>query len=382
MSNKEIKKAFFCEDKGLNFSALKVWQEIHAKEPTAFVKIRYANQLSVCGYFSKSIALFAKIDLRRVSKDLWYMKHQYLGTHFLRIGNIKSARSHYLKSLQYKNDSTVPYVFLAKSLVLENTHDESIRVLESALHKKGDIDEVCYNLARRLVIKGNCALALKYIEESLNIDPNYDLAQSFRNDLVYYISLENVEMTIVEAVEMANECEEKGMNFSAMRLLETVLLKQPTEYRKFLYANQLRLCGYFNKAEEAFLQVKLHKIPNNKRFIYYNYLSQLYYDKYNWNKAEHEIKKCFKYESTTTEVYLDYVKFLFKKEKHEEIILFLTKLIDKYEANSEIYYNMAVSALSLDKIELALEYVNLCIEKDISYPNAHTLKEDIIILRS
>jgi tetratricopeptide (TPR) repeat protein len=380
MNPNKLDKAFQYEIEGLNFAALKMWEGIYAEQSTDFVKIRYANQLSACGYFSKARALFAEVDLRRTTRTLWYMKHQYLAQHFLRIGNLERAQFYFTRSLQLRDDSTVPYVLLSNCLMAKQTTDEAIHILESALSKPGDTDEVAYNLARAWMRKGDALTASKYVMQSLRASPDYDLAISLQTDITYYQTLETMDSPAL--LDKVSYCEANEMNYSAMRLWKMIWSKESTQYHQLRYADQLRLGGFFEAAEKLLLQMDIDKILERKRFIYHLYLSQVYYEQYNWTKAVREIKKCFKYKPTPKEVYLEYVKFLALKEQHTALHSWLITAVNEGHGDSEMYYQLSISALHLKQTELALKYIQCCIDKDNNYHNAHTLLKDILLISS
>jgi tetratricopeptide (TPR) repeat protein len=384
--NNFFEKAFKYAQQGLNFSALNFLKEVYQKEKSPFAKMKYAHQLSECGYFSLSTKVFAEIDMEQLPKSLWYMKYQYEGHHFLKIGEMAKAKKAYLKSLSYRDDSTVPYVFASIACAYEKTQEEAIKILQSGLGKEGDKDEVCYLLAKLYLINGDVNLALKYLNQSLEITPDYEIAQLLKDDLFFCKTFDNIEFkentSIENLIELAKKCEEDGKDFSAMSLWQIILLRKPSDFVKFRLGDQLRLCGNLNEAEKMFLQVKVNKIPINHRFLYYIYLSQLYYDRFDWYKALRTIEKTLKYKSNSVEAYILYASILSKQEKNEEAITFLQKGLTIYGINSESYYFMAVNSMIIGDIDSTLKYINCSLEAEPNHDLVHILKKDVLTARS
>ena len=68
-------------------------------------------------------------------------------------------------------------MFLAAALSRKSKLDEVEEVLNEALNKEGDIDEVNYNLSLNYARKGNFNEAITKMRNCIKIDPNFDNAQ-------------------------------------------------------------------------------------------------------------------------------------------------------------------------------------------------------------
>lgn len=181
-------------EKHFNFSALIISQKILEKEPTEYNKFRHADQLRLCGFLSEAQKMYNQIDVDRIPKKGKGNYFRYLGQFFMDCGKWKKAEEAFKKSLDLDDTSTIPYVFLAGALLPLGKNEEAIYYLKLALDKEGDIDEVYYNLATRMAIKGQMESALEFINQCIEIDPNYPNAENIRKDILEYLSIREIEI--------------------------------------------------------------------------------------------------------------------------------------------------------------------------------------------
>jgi tetratricopeptide (TPR) repeat protein len=182
------------ENKNLHISALTLWEKIIEKKSKEFYLFRYADLLRLCGFFSKAEGLLLSINENTIPVKYQYNYFLYLGQLYKDWGRLKEAKNAFLKSINLNPDLTVPYIFLSSVLMDESDVDEAISYLKIALTKDGDIDEVNYNIARRLVIKGEMLEALNAINECLKIDSEFPDAEDFKNDIIKYFEIKNIEI--------------------------------------------------------------------------------------------------------------------------------------------------------------------------------------------
>lgn len=184
-----LKNIYKLEDKNYNFAAVKMWEKVLEYDPKVFNQLRYADNLRLCGFFSKAEKVLQSIDIEEIPKDYKYNYFIYLGDLYKDQGKFYQAQNNYLRAVQLNPNSTIPYVFLSSVLIEDKDLDEAIKYLKIALTKEGDIDEVNYNLAKRLAIKGEFERALIAITDCLKDDPNYPNAKDFKNDLVEFLKI-------------------------------------------------------------------------------------------------------------------------------------------------------------------------------------------------
>jgi len=107
------------------------------------------------------------------------------------IGNTRLAKQQLLACLDFDICDTVPYVFLASILKPDRDNAEAVYYLTLTLDKEGDIDEIYYNLATRLAIKGDMHKALDANNKCLSIDQQYPDALNVKKDLENYIVMKD-----------------------------------------------------------------------------------------------------------------------------------------------------------------------------------------------
>jgi tetratricopeptide (TPR) repeat protein len=178
-----IKMADYYYDKGMAFSALRCWELIVGLEPTPYHCYRYADQLRLCGKYERSEEVFLQIEVEQIPERWQHLYYSRFGQLYADQGKFDKARVLFEKFVLLDDKSTVPFIFLASTFQGESMNDKGISILESALNKVGDIDEVCYNLANRFAIKGEFLTALNFIERCLSIDPNFPNAVNVKMDI-------------------------------------------------------------------------------------------------------------------------------------------------------------------------------------------------------
>ena len=186
-----------------------------------------------------------------------------------------------------------------------------------------------------------------------------------------------MNIDIEAALEKVRFYEENDMVFSAMYLWEKIVRLETTEYRKFKYADALRLCGYFLKSKEIFLSVQPGNIPAQYRYIYFLYFGQLYMDMGDIKMAKASFLQCLDYENCDTVPYIFLSNLLNKEDDNWEAIYYLKTALDKEGDTDEVYYNLAFRLAIIKDFEGALKAINQCLYLSPDYPNALALQSDI-----
>lgn len=186
---KNLQLIYELEDKEYNFSALFLWEEVLKNNDKEFYQFRYADTLRLCGFFSKAEEVLLSIDINNVPIENRGNYFMYLGQIYKDQGQLDLAKSAFEKAIEFNPNSTIPYVFLNSVLLEDKYIDEAIAILQTALTKDGDIDEVNYNLARLFIRRGEVNEALSAIDRCLKLDPHYPNANELRNDLLNYSQL-------------------------------------------------------------------------------------------------------------------------------------------------------------------------------------------------
>lgn len=179
------------QDEDLNFAALVLWKKLISEDLSEYEKFRYADALRLCGHYSESLLIFAQINPELVPSKYKYLLYLNLGSLYMDMGQNDNAKNELKKCLAFKESDTVPYVYYAVLLMREGNNQESINVLEQALSKKGDLDEVYYNLASNYAIIGNFPMALECVTKCLNIDEDYFNGNVLKKDILIAIEMSN-----------------------------------------------------------------------------------------------------------------------------------------------------------------------------------------------
>jgi len=187
-----LQKINFYEENDMWFSAMLLWEKVMALDPNDGRRFRYANALRLCGFFVKAEEIYGQINVHELLPGRQYLYHLYLGQLYIDMKDVMRAKEELLACMEYESCDTVPYVFLAGILSPNTANAEAIYYLKMALDKEGDIDEVYYNLAYRLAIKGDFEGALDAINNCLAINIDYGNATQLRADIVNYLASRHV----------------------------------------------------------------------------------------------------------------------------------------------------------------------------------------------
>jgi tetratricopeptide (TPR) repeat protein len=165
------------------FSSASVWKKIIKTQPTAFNLLQYADQLRLSGNRIKAKKIIKKIEINDIPDDYKFVFHIKKGRIYQDEGKINKAIKSLKKSIKVGTEETYPYIFLATLLSKQSQLNKVEKILQKALNKQGDIDEVYYNLSTNYARKGDFKAAIEAMKACLNIDPNYsEAARSFLKD--------------------------------------------------------------------------------------------------------------------------------------------------------------------------------------------------------
>jgi tetratricopeptide (TPR) repeat protein len=184
MNRNELNRLFIeLEDQDFSFSTLIILREILKIENSEYNRFKVADQLRCCGYYTESLKIYKSINVKKIPSE--YLKNFYLyyAQLFHDMGDYKNAKKYYVICIKNGINDTMPFIFLSSIYLKEQKIKDAIQILKSAINKKGDIDEVFFNLGAKYAILGKNNIAIKYLKKCLQIDSNYPNAQNLINDL-------------------------------------------------------------------------------------------------------------------------------------------------------------------------------------------------------
>jgi len=170
------------DDKDWSFSSAKAWEKVVEENPKPFNKIQYVDQLRLSGNYFKAKEVIESIEMNEIPDQYKFVYFIRKGMLYEDQGEIKKAIECFRKSVEFQNDETYPFIFLGTALSKISELDEAEMVLEKALDKEGDLDEVNYNLSLNFARKGNFIEAIRKMKDCLNIDPHFPNAKIWLED--------------------------------------------------------------------------------------------------------------------------------------------------------------------------------------------------------
>ena len=190
-------------------------------------------------------------------------------------------------------------------------------------------------------------------------------------------NIKTLEMKLSDAKTRFKELSRLDLEYSALDLGEKIFICEPSEYNKFNYADQLRLCGFFPKSESIFNQIDVDKIPKNHKCLYFLFLGQLYMDQGKWKKSEEALIKSIELDNSSTVPFVFLATVFSKQGKNKKAINYLEKALSKEGDVDEVCYNLATRYAIEGDIETSIKHIKRCLELDPSYPNAKELIVDL-----
>lgn len=183
------------ENLDFHFSNLIINKKLFELEPSEFNKFKLADQFRLVGDFNTSLKLYKSIKVNQIPQSFKPYFYFYFAQLYYDFGNWKNAKLYLYKSIELRINDTAPHIYLSIILMNEGNINESIKVLKIAKRKKGDLDEVYFNLAAKFAILKDMRNALKYINLCLKEDPHFPKAKSFLNDIKNYINYSKVKQS-------------------------------------------------------------------------------------------------------------------------------------------------------------------------------------------
>lgn len=188
------KKINYYLDNNWFFSAMLYCEKLVNKDNSQLSRFQYADVLRLCGFFSKSEAIFMQIDIEDIPDNYKYIYHLYFARLLMDMNKVEEAKNQLKTCMEFENCDTSPYIYMADLLRDEKNNDEAIFFLQKALEKQGDTDEVYYNLATRYANKGNINMAIKMINNCLDLDPSYPNAMNMKKDFQEFQAIQNLSI--------------------------------------------------------------------------------------------------------------------------------------------------------------------------------------------
>lgn len=181
------------DNKDWAFSSTYVWQKIVEENPTNFNLAQYSDQLRLSGNYLKALQIFNKIEINKIPQGKKYLYHVLKGRIYQDKGELGNAIACFRESVKLEPNNTYPYIYLGTSLSTLSELEDAKNVLENALEKEGDIDEVNYNLSLIYARQSDFEKAIALMEDCLEIDPEYPNAKVWLDDFKNMIRMLNNE---------------------------------------------------------------------------------------------------------------------------------------------------------------------------------------------
>lgn len=169
-------------EKDWSFSSAFAWEKVVNENPTPFHLIQYVEQLRLSGNYFEAEKVMEKIKTDEIPDKYRFVFYIRKGKLHEDQGQIDEAILSYRTSIDLKIDDTYPYIFLASALLKKSRLTEAEEVLVEALNKKGDIDEVHYNLSFVYARKGDFIQAIASMKECLKLDATFPNARTWLDD--------------------------------------------------------------------------------------------------------------------------------------------------------------------------------------------------------
>jgi len=178
----------YCKSNGYDASALEVIRVLlqHQPDSDRLLVIRLAKCLMSLGRYKEAETIAS--NLNNVPHGKEWLVDLLWGDIFYWSRNFEKADERYNRAIAAKNDTTVAYVYLARSMETQGRFKEALTLLSEAETRVGDLDEVFFH-------KGLCHRALEQYEDAhkefsraLAVDPNYHEAKECADDIRYLLS--------------------------------------------------------------------------------------------------------------------------------------------------------------------------------------------------
>lgn len=171
------------------FAALALFPGLLATDSSVHRKLKYADTLRLCGYFRESLECFTSIYQGGISGTGRYYYHLLLARLYMDTGENEKAIEELIHCVASPDADTVPFIYLSSLLSTKQKYTDCVALLQQALEREGDIDEVWYNIAGAYANLGQFSKALDAIEKCIALDSGYPNAVTMRSDITERIRL-------------------------------------------------------------------------------------------------------------------------------------------------------------------------------------------------
>ena len=176
--------------------------------------------------------------------------------------------------------------------------------------------------------------------------------------------------------QWAVECDDNEWPFSSAFSWEKAVEANPNAFNLLQFADQLRHCGHYAKAEEIIDKINVEDIPSDYRFSYYVKKGLLFQDQGKTENAIGEFKKSIEAGTDQTYPYIFLAVQLSMKGRLDEAEYALLQALDKEGDIDEAYYNLSTTYARKGNFEKAITAMQECLKLDPNYSNAKTFLED------
>ena len=149
----------------------------------------YADALRRVGRNRDAHHVHDSIDPSTVPEEKRWLVDLYRGQLYHDEGRYPQAESHFRSAITHHQSTTVPWVYLAASLVRQEKFEDAIAVLAGAVELEGDRDEVYFNMAYAYRALGKLDDARDCLRKALAITPDYPEAKETLADITAALSM-------------------------------------------------------------------------------------------------------------------------------------------------------------------------------------------------
>lgn len=136
-------------------------------------RYQYGDSLRSAGMLDEAERVLRSTDIGEIPESRRYLVELSIARIHEDRGEFVEARNRYVRAVDLRRDSTVPWVFLAAFLAKQGKLDEATAVLRQATNATGDLDEVYLNLGNSARAMGQYKQALDYYNTAVSISPVY-----------------------------------------------------------------------------------------------------------------------------------------------------------------------------------------------------------------
>jgi len=182
-----------------------------------------------------------------------------------------------------------------------------------------------------------------------------------------------------QLLEMAKQADLEDRPTEAVELFKAAFKVNPSmpAYARFRLADNLRLIGKFNEADEVFSKIELVEVPADKRWLLYLHKGQLCVERMDMEMAISCFEKAMELnpKATSPHVFLASVYARIQEPvKAQEILL---RGLETVGDRDEVYLNLGCNYRTLGKYVLAISAFEKALEITPDYPEAQEELRDV-----